>query len=93
MSGFQFDSLTAWLAMDGHGPYVWFCVVLVLLFFGGNVLALRLARRRFARDAAARRRRADARHGADAGHGAEARQSAQGDAATSAAAASISETG
>jgi heme exporter protein D len=87
MSGFQFDSLTAWLAMDGHGPYVWFCVVLVLLFFGGNVLALRLARRRFARDAAARRRRADARHGA------EARQSAQGDAATSAAAASISETG
>lgn len=85
MSSFQFDSLAAWLAMDGHGPYVWFCVALVVLFFGGNVLALRLARRRFARDAAARHRRAEARHGADAGQGADGQAAAP--------AASISETG
>ncbi|MGI1677989.1 MAG: heme exporter protein CcmD [Cellvibrionaceae bacterium] len=34
---FQFDSLQDFLTMSGHGPYVWFCYVIVLaamLFFG-----------------------------------------------------------
>ncbi|MEM1231783.1 MAG: heme exporter protein CcmD [Pseudomonadota bacterium] len=59
MSGFQFDSLSAWLNMDGHGGYVWFCVLIAVVFFVGNVFALRLAQRRFLREAAARARRAE----------------------------------
>ena len=51
---FQFDSMAAWWAMSGHGPYVWFCYGLALLVVLGNWFWIRRARRLFVRDAQAR---------------------------------------
>ena len=50
----SFDSLSAFLAMGGHGFYVWFSVILAVIAVFGNVLALRFARRRFLEAAKAR---------------------------------------
>ncbi|MEQ9544915.1 MAG: heme exporter protein CcmD [Marinobacter sp.] len=32
-----FDSLAAFIAMEGHGPYVWTCYGVFVLFLGGLV--------------------------------------------------------
>lgn len=32
-----FDSLTAFIAMEGHGPYVWTCYGVFFLLLGGLV--------------------------------------------------------
>ncbi len=40
-----FDSLAAFIAMDGHGPYVWTCYGVFVLFLGGLVYWSLLQRR------------------------------------------------
>ena len=50
----RFDSLAAFVAMDGHGFYVWLSVALTLLVVFGNYFAVQRARRSFIRDARAR---------------------------------------
>lgn len=32
-----FDSFEAFIAMDGHGPYVWICYGVALLILGYNI--------------------------------------------------------
>lgn len=60
MPASSFDNLAAFIAMDGHGFYVWLCVALALMVVATNVLLLRFARQRFLRGAAARARRRQA---------------------------------
>ena len=50
----SFDSLAAFIAMGGHGFYVWSSVLLAGLAVAGNVFALRRARRHFLEAARAR---------------------------------------
>ncbi len=52
-----FSSLGDWLAMGGHGPYVWTAWGLTLLAVVAVSLYLPHERRRFWRDEAARQRR------------------------------------
>lgn len=35
---FQFDSLTSFIAMGTHGPYVWSVVIITLVVFAGLVI-------------------------------------------------------
>jgi heme exporter protein D len=53
----SFDSLADFLAMGGHGLYVWLSYGAALLVVLYNVLSLRLARRRHIREATDRLRR------------------------------------
>ena len=53
----NFESFSAFLAMGGHGPYVWSCygLTLAVLLFDG--LAPGRRKRRFLREQGARQRR------------------------------------
>lgn len=53
----NFDSFGAFLAMGGHGLYVWGCYGLTLLVLLYNLLAPGRRQRRFVREQAARQRR------------------------------------
>ena len=44
---FQFDSLQALLAMDGHGPYVWAAYGITFFALGALVWTSYSARKRF----------------------------------------------
>lgn len=66
---FQFDSLADFLAMNGHGPYVWASYLVAALVMVALVVAPLLIRRRLRREFAqqlrmeeARRRVASAEH-------------------------------
>lgn len=61
MIEFRFDSIAALIAMDGHGFYVWFCVLLALIVVAGNVIILRRSRLRFLREAKGRLARLQAK--------------------------------
>lgn len=58
----SFHSFADFLAMGGHGLYVWLAYGSTIAVVLGNVLAVRIARRRYFRQAQAleRRLRADA---------------------------------
>lgn len=47
MYGFQFDSLAAFFAMGGHGPYVWAAYGMGLLVMAWLVIRPWLQKRRF----------------------------------------------
>ena len=56
----RFDSLSAFILMDGHGLYIWVAYGVTLVVIGVNFLWPRFVRRAFvrsARKAEARRRR------------------------------------
>ena len=53
----NFESFSAFLAMGGHGPYVWSCYGLTLLVLLFNGLAPGRRQRRFLREQGARQRR------------------------------------
>jgi heme exporter protein D len=53
----NFESFSAFLAMGGHGPYVWSCYVLTLAVLLFNGLAPGRRQRRFLREQGARQRR------------------------------------
>lgn len=57
----SFDTLAEFLAMGGHGLYVWLSYGAAALVVGYNVLSVRLERRRVLRDARDRLRRHGAR--------------------------------
>lgn len=44
---FQFESLDAFLAMKGHGPYVWACYIIVYAILVYLTLSPVLAKRAF----------------------------------------------
>lgn len=49
----SFDSFAEFLAMGGHGLYVWLAYAATIVVVLANVLSLRLARKRFLREALA----------------------------------------
>ncbi len=49
----SFDSFSDFLAMGGHGFYVWLAYGATLLVLAANVFSLSAARRRYLRDAQA----------------------------------------
>ena len=49
----SFDSFAEFLAMGGHGLYVWLAYASTIVVVLANVLSLRLARKRFLREALA----------------------------------------
>ena len=53
----SFDSLTDFLAMGGHGLYVWLAYGSTILVVVANVLSVGFARRRYFRQARALERR------------------------------------
>lgn len=53
----NFESFSAFLAMGGHGPYVWSCYGLTLAVLLFNGLAPGRRKRRFLREQGARQRR------------------------------------
>jgi heme exporter protein D len=53
----NFESFSAFLAMGGHGPYVWSCYGLTLAVLLFNGLAPGRRQRRFLREQGARQRR------------------------------------
>lgn len=53
----NFESVHDFLAMGGHGLYVWLAYAAGLLVFVANVISVRLARKRFFREARALERR------------------------------------
>lgn len=53
----NFESFSAFLAMGGHGPYVWSCYGLTLAVLLFNGLAPGRRQRRFLREQRARQRR------------------------------------
>lgn len=53
----SFDSVHDFLAMGGHGLYVWLSYGAGLIIVGYNVVSVRLARRRFFQHARDRERR------------------------------------
>ncbi len=53
----QFDSLTDFFAMGGHGLYVWLSYAIAMLVFVYNVVASRVKRRVFFKQARRRLRR------------------------------------
>ena len=53
----NFDSFGEFLAMGGHGLYVWLAYGSAAVVVAANVLSVRAARRRFFRQAAALERR------------------------------------
>ncbi|MGM0535111.1 MAG: heme exporter protein CcmD [Pseudomonadota bacterium] len=57
-----FDSLSAFLAMGGHGVYVWASWGVTLLLMAGTVVHARVERRALLRDLRRRARR-DQHHG------------------------------
>ena len=62
----SFDSFSDFLAMGGHGLYVWLAYGAAVIIVVANELSLRAARRRYFREARARLKRL---HGAGAGTG------------------------
>lgn len=46
----SFDSFAEFLAMGGHGLYVWLAYASTIVVVLANVLSLRLARKRFLRE-------------------------------------------
>lgn len=44
---FQFNSLTDFISMSGHGPYVWVCYILTLLALVYLLISPILAQRQF----------------------------------------------
>lgn len=46
----SFDSFAEFLAMGGHGLYVWLAYAATIVVVLANVLSLRLARKRFLRE-------------------------------------------
>jgi len=57
---FQFDSFSAFLWMEGHGPYVWAVYVIALICFLGLTINYRVSFKRFCVTQAAIARRNDA---------------------------------
>ncbi|MDT8407679.1 MAG: heme exporter protein CcmD [Methylococcales bacterium] len=53
----QFDSLTDFFAMGGHGLYVWLSYAIAMLVFVYNMVASRVKRRVFFKQARRRLRR------------------------------------
>lgn len=51
------SALTEWLAMDGHGPYVWSAYLITLVVLALNVVQPALAKRNLVKTAARRFRR------------------------------------
>ncbi|WP_022963791.1 heme exporter protein CcmD [Halopseudomonas pelagia] len=51
------STLTEWLAMDGHGPYVWSAYLITLVVLALNVVQPALAKRNLVRAATRRLRR------------------------------------
>ena len=56
----SFGSIGEFLAMGGHGLYVWLAYGSAAIVVAANVLSLRFARRRFFRQARALERRREA---------------------------------
>jgi len=56
----SFDGIAEFLAMGGHGLYVWLAYGSAVIVVGINVLSVRIARRRFFRQARALERRREA---------------------------------
>lgn len=52
-----FETITALIEMEGHGPYVWFSYGVGLLVLGGLLISARLRRRQLSRLLAAAARR------------------------------------
>lgn len=59
----SFDSIRDFLAMGGHGLYVWLAYGSAVIVVIANVLSVRFARRRFFRQARALERRREAESG------------------------------
>ncbi|MEZ5557228.1 MAG: heme exporter protein CcmD [Pseudomonadales bacterium] len=59
----SFDSFAAFLAMGGHGLYVWLAFGSTVLVMLANVVSVRVRTRRFFRDAADQLRRQQAASG------------------------------
>lgn len=51
------NALSQWLAMDGHGPYIWSAYLITLVVLALNIVQPALARRNLIRTSARRRRR------------------------------------
>jgi len=66
----SFDSFGDFLAMGGHGLYVWLAYGASLLVIGANVVSVRRERRRFFTDARALQRRRQDQAPTGAPHGA-----------------------
>jgi heme exporter protein D len=63
----NFDSISDFLAMGGHGLYVWLAYGSAVIVVIANVVSVRFARRRFFRQARALERRREAEpRGSDA---------------------------
>lgn len=58
---FQFSGLADFLAMDGHGVYVWFCYGVTLIVLAGLAIWPALHRRRLQRELQRQRRITEAR--------------------------------
>ncbi len=56
----MFDSFSDFLAMGGHGLYVWLAYGAAVMVVAANVVAVRAARRRYFRQARATARRVEA---------------------------------
>ncbi|WP_207062456.1 heme exporter protein CcmD [Motiliproteus sp. SC1-56] len=52
-----FDSFSEFLAMGGHGPYVWACYALASVIIGFNVISPLMAKKQFLSEQARRLRR------------------------------------
>ncbi len=53
----SFESINEFLAMGGHGLYVWLAYGATVVVVLANVVSIRFARRRYAREALALERR------------------------------------
>lgn len=59
----NFDSVSEFLAMGGHGLYVWLSYGATALVLLANVMSVRISRRRFLRESRALERRVAAERG------------------------------
>ncbi|QKX17958.1 heme exporter protein CcmD [Microbulbifer sp. YPW1] len=58
---FQFDSFASFIAMNGHGPYVWFSYAVALLVLVALVVLPLLRQRQLRRDFGRQMRQEEAR--------------------------------
>ena len=63
---FQFDGFTSFLAMNGHGPYVWACYGMAILVLGALAITPQWRQRKMRQEFARQLRQEEARRRAKA---------------------------